>query len=186
VAVTGASGAPYALRVIQGMTAAGVHVHLVISPPGRRLFAEELMIQQPDAEILAGRHADRVTAYEYGDVGCRLASGSFLTDGMVVCPCSSNTLGSIAGGLADNLIARAAQVTLKERRRLVLVPRETPISAIDLENQLRVARAGGIICPASPGFYMQPREIDDLVRFVAGRVLDLFNVSHDWKTRWQG
>jgi 4-hydroxy-3-polyprenylbenzoate decarboxylase len=168
------------------MTAADVHVHLIISPPGRRLFAEELRVEQPDPELLAGRHADRVTAYEYEDIGCRLASGSFRTAGMVVCPCSSNTLGEIAGGLADNLIARAAQVTLKERRRLVLVPREMPVSAIDLENQLRVARAGGIICPASPGFYMQPREIDDLVKFVAGRVLDLFDVPHDWKTRWQG
>jgi 4-hydroxy-3-polyprenylbenzoate decarboxylase len=122
--------------------------------------------------------------YGYRDVGAVLASGSFLTDGMIICPCSSNTLGAVAAGLGDNLITRAAHVTLKEGRRLVLVPREMPVSAIDLRNMLRLSRAGAIICPASPGFYMNPQSIDDLVDFVAGRVLDLVNIPHNLQTRW--
>ncbi len=186
VAITGASGAAYAVRVLDGLTAAGVRVHLVISPYGKRLLADELDIQQPTAEALVGSRAAQVTIYPYQDVGSRLASGSFLAEGMVVVPCSGNTLGAIAAGMGDNLITRAAQVTLKEARRLVVVPREMPMSAIELENALRVSRAGGIICPASPGFYMRPASVEELVRFVAGKVLDLLGVEHGWRTRWEG
>jgi len=187
VAITGASGAVYARRLLEVMTAAEnppVQVHLIVSPLGRQLLAEELGIHRVSPASLVGAGAERVTMYGYRDVGCVLASGSFLTEGMIVCPCSSNTLAAIAAGLGDNLITRAAQVTLKERRRLVLLHREMPLSAIDLRNMLRVCRAGGVVCPAAPGFYMMPRTIDDLVDFVVGKLLDLFGVPHALHTRW--
>ncbi|MGB9625727.1 MAG: UbiX family flavin prenyltransferase [Phycisphaerae bacterium] len=186
VAVTGASGAAYARRLLRLLTAeeAGAHVHLIVSPLGRQLVADELGIRRLTPASLVGAAAARITMYGYKDVGAAPASGSLLTDGMIICPCSSNTLGAVAAGLGDNLITRAAHVTLKEARRLVLVPREMPVSPIDLRNMLRLSRAGAIICPASPGFYMNPQSIDDLVDFVAGRVLDLVNIPHSLKTRW--
>ncbi len=186
VGVTGASGAVYARRLIQCLCLADVDVHVIASPNGRRLFADELNIQQVSAELLIGGDSNRLTIHPYRDVGDRLGSGSFLTDGMIVCPCSSNTLASIAAGLAGNLLDRAAAVTLKERRRLILVPREMPMSRIDLLNALRVEEAGGIICPASPGYYMLPRTVDDLVDFVVGKLLDLIGVAHALNTRWTG
>lgn len=184
LAITGASGGPYALRLLDCLEAAGVNVHLVISPHGRRLLTEECGIERMEPDALLGRLSSRVQMYPSGDVGCRLASGSFRTDGMVICPCSSNTLGKIASGQGDNLVVRAAQVTLKECRRLVLVHRETPLGGIDLENMLKIQRAGGIVCPASPGFYLKPTTIGELVDFVVGRVLDLLNVPHQLAVRW--
>jgi 4-hydroxy-3-polyprenylbenzoate decarboxylase len=133
-AITGASGALYAQRFIQGLVAAGVNVHLVVSPLGRRLLHDELGMETVDLEALAGAPQHTVTLYNYNDVGAKLASGSFLHDGMVIVPCSSNTLAEIAHGLGDNLISRAAAVTLKERRRLVLAHREMPLSPIDVNN----------------------------------------------------
>src|ERR1043165_2107434 len=130
-AITGASGALYAQRFIQGAVAAGVNVHLVVSPLGRRLLKDELGMEQVDLEALAGTKQPSITHYNYNDVGAKIASGSFLHDGMVIVPCSSNTLCEIAHGLGDNLISRAAAVTLKERRRLVLVHREMPPSPMD-------------------------------------------------------
>ena len=176
----------YGLRVLEALLKAGRSAHLVISPLGRRLLAEEAGMDTPTPRALAGAAADRLFLYDFDDLGSRLASGTFLTDGMVICPCSSNTLGAIAAGIADNCITRAAAVHLKERRRLVLVHRETPVSRIDLENMLKVDAAGGIICPASPGFYNRPRSIDDLVDFVAGKVLDLLGVPHALVRRWTG
>lgn len=185
VAVTGASGACYARRLLQVLSAGGAEVHLVMSPYGRRLFADELDLRRPTPETLVGPEAARaITVHPYRDVGAKLASGSFLTDGMIVCPCSSNTLGEIASGTGANLISRAAAVHLKEARRLILVTREMPISQIELENMLRISRAGGIICPASPGFYMLPKRIDDLVDFVVGKLCDLVGISHTLHTRW--
>ena len=137
-------------------------------------------------ERLLGRGCDRLILHEYRDVGALIASGSFRTDGMIVCPCSSNTLGALASGLAGNLLTRAAAVTLKERRRLIVVPREMPLSPIDLRNALRLSEAGAIICPASPGFYLRPRGVSDLVDFVVGRLLDLMGVAHALDTRWEG
>ncbi|HPF40509.1 MAG TPA: UbiX family flavin prenyltransferase [Phycisphaerae bacterium] len=187
VAVTGASGAPYARRLLQVLAESNCDVRLVISPYGRRLFLDEMEIDDPTPEALVGgEFADRVTAHSYRDVGDVLASGSFLTDAMIVCPCSGNTLGEIAAGLGDNLISRAAAVHLKEARRLILVPREMPISPIELENMTRISRAGGIICPAAPGFYLRPRTIDELVDFVVGKLCDLVGVSHALNTRWEG
>lgn len=186
VGITGASGAPYATRLLRCLLAAETHTHLVVTPLGRRLLADELGITEVTAEALVGEPNDLLTIYGYRDVGARIASGSFLTDGMIVCPCSSNTLGAIAAGTASNLLDRAAAVTLKEVRRLVLVTREMPMGRIDLLNALRLHEAGAVICPASPGFYMLPRSIDDLVDFVVGKVLDLMHVPHELNTRWTG
>ena len=184
VGVTGASGAGYAKRLVQCLCEAGVDVHLILSPNGRRLFFDELGIQTISATTILGRDCDQLIIYPYRDVGARLGSGSFRTDGMIVCPCSSNTLASVAAGLADNLLNRAAAVTLKERRRLILVPREMPMSRIDLLNALRASEGGAIICPAAPGFYMLPQSVDDLVDFVVGKLLDLIDVPHTLNTRW--
>ena len=184
--VTGASGATYAQRLLHSLDLAGVNVHLVVSPNGRRLFADELSIDEFSIEALLGRSSDWITLYPYDDVGARIASGSFRTDGLVVCPCSSHSLAGIAAGLGNNLVFRAAAVTLKEARRLVVVPREMPVSPIDLRNALRLSETGAIICPASPGFYMQPQTVSDLVESVVGKLLDLFEVPHDFNTRWTG
>ncbi len=184
MAITGASGAIYARRLAQCILQCDVHLHLIASHYGLRLLSEELGLRQLTPETLIGGPAPNVTMYRYRDVGARLASGSFRADGMIVCPCSSNTLAAIAAGLADNLITRAALVTLKEARRLVLVTRETPLGQIELANMLRVSQAGGIICPAAPGFYLQPKTIDDLVDFVVGRVLDLLDLPHELNVRW--
>lgn len=184
VAITGASGGPYAVRLLDCLESAGVHAHVIVSPMGRQLLEDECDIRTLSVETLIGRQSDHITLYNHRDVGCRLASGSYLTDGMIVCPCSSNTLGAIASGLGDNLITRAAQVTIKEARRLVLLHREMPLSPIDLDNMQRLSRAGAILCPANPGFYLRPQTVQDLVDFVVGKLLDLFHVPHTLNTRW--
>ena len=186
VGVTGASGAVYARRLLDCLDAAEVDVHLTVSPNGRRLLSDELSIKEVSLEALLGRSSARITRYRHRDLGARIASGSFQTDGMVVCPCSSHSLAGIAAGLGDSLVFRAAAVTLKEVRRLVIVPREMPMSRTDLRNALRLSEAGAIICPASPGFYMLPQTVDDLVDFVVGKLLDLFSVPHSLNTRWTG
>jgi 4-hydroxy-3-polyprenylbenzoate decarboxylase len=186
LAITGASGAVYARRLAQVAVQSGVQLHLVISPHGARLLHDELDIAPPTPAALLGAPTTQVELYPYRDIGARLASGSFPTDGMVICPCSSNTLAQIAAGTADNLITRAALVTLKEARRLVLVPREMPLTQIEIGNMLRVSQAGGLICPAAPGFYLRPTTIDQLVDFVAARVLDLLGVPHALHVRWSG
>ena len=186
VGITGASGVVYALRLLDCLEEAGVHVHLVVSKLGRLLLSKEGDVQNLTAEELIGRSSERLYFYNFDDLHCRLASGSFLTDGMVICPCSGNTLGAVAAGRADNLLTRAAMVTLKEARRLILVHREMPLSSIDLENMLRLNRAGAIICPASPGFYTKPRTVDDLIDFLVGKVLDLLGIDHALKNRWVG
>lgn len=184
VAVSGASGAPYAQRLVDCLSRYDLHVHLVISPPAREVIADELGIRKVTIETLIGRAADNITLYNYRNVGARIASGSFLTHGMVVCPCSSHTLAAVANGLGDNLITRAAMVTLKESRKLILVPREMPYSQIEIENMLKVSRAGAIVCPACPGFYMRPKSVGEIIDFVVGRVLDLLALPHELRTRW--
>ena len=183
-AITGASGALYAQRFIQGLVAGGVRTHLVVSPLGRRLLHDELGMETVDLRALAGTDDHGVTLYNYNDVGAKLASGSFLHDGMVVVPCSSNTLAEVAAGLGGNLIARAAAVTLKERRRLVLVHREMPLSPIDVNNYKTLSDAGVVLCPANPGFYLNPTTVGEVVDFVAGKLLDLVGVKHAFDTRW--
>jgi 4-hydroxy-3-polyprenylbenzoate decarboxylase len=162
-----------------------MHVHLIVSPPAERIMADELGLRGFSVEGLLGRRPDNVTVHAYRDVGARIASGSFLTTGMVICPCSNHSLAAIANGLGDNLITRAAMVTLKEARRLVVVPRETPLGPIEIENMLALSRAGAIVCPACPGFYAKPKTIDDLIDFVVGRVLDLLELRHALNTRWE-
>jgi len=183
-AISGASGALYAQRFIQGLVAAGVNVHLVVSPWGRRLLRDELGMETVDVEALAGTKEHTVTLHNYNDVGSTLASGSFLHDGMVIVPCSSNTLAEVAHGLGDNLISRAAAVTLKERRKLVIVHREMPLSSIDVNNYKTLSDAGVILCPANPGFYLNPTTVGEVVDFVAGKLLDLIGVRHALDTRW--
>jgi len=183
-AITGASGALYAQRFIQGLVAAGVNVHLVISPPGRRLLHDELGLEGPDLEALAGTADHRIILYNYNDIGAKIASGSFLHDGMVIVPCSSNTLAEVAHGVGGNLIARAAAVTLKERRKLILAHREMPLSPIDVNNYKILSDAGVILAPCNPGLYLNPMTVNDIVDFVAGKLLDLVGVHHNFDTRW--
>src|SRR5437773_5010577 len=183
-AITGASGALYAQRFVQGLVAAGVNVHLVVSPLGRRLLHDELGMETVDLAALAGAQTHSVTLYNYNDVGSKLASGSFLHDGMVIVPCSSNTLAEVAHGLGGNLISRAAAVTLKERRKLIVVHREMPLSPIDVGNYKTLSDAGVIVAPANPGFYLNPATVGEVVDFVAGKLLDLLGVKHAMNTRW--
>ena len=187
VAITGASGAPYAVRLLESLTAARRRVQLIVSPHGLRLLATEMDIASIDAlraRVGAERWDPFVKCFDDADRGAAPASGSALSAGMVICPCSMGTLSAIAAGSSRSLVERAADVALKERRKLILVPRETPLSAIHLENMLRVTHAGGVILPAAPGFYHRPRGIDDLVNFVVARVLDHLDVPHHLAARW--
>lgn len=186
VGISGASGAVYATRTVEMLTSLGVETHLVVSPLGQRLLHDELGMEGLDVDTLAGRSGDAslIVKHHYRDVGATIASGSFKHDGMVIVPCSSNSLASVATGIQQNLLHRAAAVTLKERRRLILVHRETPLSLADIRNMQSATEAGAIICPPCPGFYMLPRSIDELIDFVVGRVLDLLHVEHDLETRW--
>jgi polyprenyl P-hydroxybenzoate/phenylacrylic acid decarboxylase-like protein len=184
VAITGASGALYAQRFIQNLVAAGINVHLVVSPLGRRLLHDELGMETVDLAALAGSATHSITLCNYNDVGSKIASGSFLHQGMVVVPCSSNTLAEIAHGIGDNLIARAAAVTLKERRKLILVHREMPLSPIDVNNYKILTDAGVILAPANPGFYLNPTSVAEVVDFVVGKLLDLLQIPHALDTRW--
>jgi len=185
IGITGASGAPYAIRLLQLLAEHGVECHVAVSTLGRRLLFDEMDISKLSAESLVGDAlASFVHLHNDNDLGATIASGSFLHDGMVIVPCSSNTLGAIAGGLTMNLVQRAAAVTLKEGRRLILAHRESPLSRIDLGNMERIAAAGAVIAPLSPGFYLRPRTLDDLVDFMVGKLLDLLEIEHELSTRW--
>jgi flavin prenyltransferase len=187
--ITGASGAPYAVRLLQALTAAHRPVSLIVSKYGMRLLATESGIESMDAlrdAVGIDAWASYVEVFSNDDRGAPPASGSARTAGMVVCPCSMGTLSAIAVGASRSLIERAADVTLKEQRKLILVPRETPLSAIHLGNMLRLTRAGAVVMPASPGFYHRPREIADLVDFVVARLLDQLGVEQNFVARWKG
>jgi len=185
VAITGASGAPYAVRLLAALAAQEQPVRLIVSATGWRLLAEEAGIESLESLLRATGVAGGIDVYEDTDRGATPASGSAPSGGMVVCPCSMGTLASIAQGTTRSLIERAADVALKERRRLILVPRETPYSAIHLENMLRVTRAGAIVLPASPGFYHGPASIGDLIDFVVGRILAHLDLADTLGPRWQ-
>ena len=220
VAMTGASGSVYAVRLVEVLIAAGRTVHLTISPAAVEVFKRELGLSMnldhfdmqqilprqdqiehdeklkllkpsggagyaassvfSDSEIFSGK----LIYHHYRDYSAGIASGSFMTDGMVICPCSMGTLASVAHGMSQNLIHRAADVHLKERRKLIVVPRETPLSVIALDNMKRLAEAGGIILPAMPGFYHEPKSIPDLVDFIVARICDQLGVKHELMSRW--
>jgi len=187
LALTGASGMQYGLRLLDCLLRADRRVYLLYSPAAQMVAKQECALSLPAqpreaARLLAERFGAKdgqITVFGHADWMAPVASGSNPADAMAVCPCTMGTLAAIAHGLADNLIARAADVMLKERRPLVLVPRETPLSTIHLENMLSLARAGAVIVPPAPGFYAQPRSIDDLVDFVVARVLDQLRVPHE-------
>ena len=202
LALTGASGMPYGLRLLECLLAAGCRVQLLYSPAAQIVARQEMDLELPSRpaearaillarfpatmESTAGPRVDpeKLAVFGREEWFAPVASGSNPPDAMVVCPCSMGTLAAIAQGLADNLIERAADVVLKEGRKLVLVPRETPFSAIHLENMLRLARAGAVILPPSPGFYHHPQTVADLVDFVVARVLDQLAVPHTLMQRW--
>lgn len=182
VAITGASGAIYGVRLLEQLRALPEwETHLVISNAGVLTASEELGLKRADIEALAD------VVHSVKDVGAAVSSGSFRTAGMVIAPCSMKTLAEIANGLADNLISRAADVALKERRRLVLLARETPLNLAHLRNMTAVTEMGGIVFPPVPAFYTRPDSLDDMVNHTVGRVLDLFDIDHRGLVqRWQG
>jgi len=187
VAITGASGAPYAVRLLEQLVAADRPVWLIVSSHGLRLLRTELDLDSVDAlRKHVGVDAWRllVTVYDDADRGAAPASGSARNAGMVICPCSMGTLSAISVGASRSLVERSADVMLKERRPLVLVPRETPLSAIHLQNMLRLSRAGAVILPAAPGFYNRPQTVQELVDFIVARVLDQLGVEHTLVRRW--
>jgi len=180
VAITGCSGVIYGVRLLEACRKLGIKTDLIVSQAAEKLLKLELGKTIKDIRKLATRN------YSQDDLEAPLASGSVKTDGMVIAPCSMKTLGAIASGIADNLITRAADVTLKEGRPLVLVPRETPLNLIHLENMVKLKLAGATILPAVPGFYHKPKEISELIDFIVGRILDVLGVEHKLYRRWQG
>lgn len=186
LAITGASGAPYAVRLLQALAASRTPTWLIVSDHGLRLLETEVGIGSVQAlreHVGAAAWDASVTTFDDKDRGAKPASGSVRTAGMVICPCSMGTIAAIAHGTSRSLVERAADVVLKERRRLVVVPRETPYSEIHLDNMLRLTRAGAIVMPASPGFYHRPKRIEELVDFVVARILDHVDVAHELP-RW--
>lgn len=184
--ISGASGAAYALRLLSLLLQGGHEVHLVVSDYGRRLLHDEAGIKNlTGAEMCPGVASGRLFVHPHKDVGAVIASGSFLHDGMVVLPCSSASLGQIATGSGSNLLCRAAMVTLKERRPLIICHREMPLSLVDIRNMETLALAGATICSPNPGFYLNPTRVEDVVDFVVGKVLDLLKVEHGLETRWE-
>jgi flavin prenyltransferase len=209
LAITGASGVVYATRLLEVLLCAGREVHLTISPSGKVVLKQELALdvslerfsldslqlnlsdapRDPRLAEVRRLHDSgalgRVTYHHYADFRTPIASGSFLTSGMVICPCSGSTVAGVVHGTGDNLIHRAADVHLKERRKLVLVPRETPLSAVQLENMAKAAQVGAVVLPAMPGWYHGVDSLQDLVDFVVGRILDQLGVAHRLMHRWR-
>ncbi|HEX2217775.1 MAG TPA: UbiX family flavin prenyltransferase [Gemmatimonadales bacterium] len=187
LALTGASGAPYGVRLLDVLARHRVPVWLIVSSHGMRLLEAECGIESLDALCTAtGGDWSSVAAFPDGDRGALPASGSQPTSGMVVCPCSMGTVAAIAGGTSRSLVERAADVTLKERRKLILVPRETPLSLVHLRNLVAVAEAGATVIPAAPGFYHRPSRVEELVDFIVQRVLDQLDVDIQIARRWSG
>ncbi len=193
LALTGASGAPYGVRLLEVLLRAGRTVHLSLSPAAVEVIEQELdrhiSLERFALEDLLGEAAradlpGRVCYHHFRDFRAGIASGSFLTGGMVVCPCSMGTVAAIAHGLSQNLIHRAADVHLKERRRLVLVPRETPLHLVQLRNLAACVEAGAVVLPAMPAFYTRPQSLQDAIDFIVGRVCDQLGVEHGLLRRW--
>ena len=178
VGISGASGVGYGIRLLQVLQ--GCEIHLVLTDSARKIIELETGVSSEDVEDLA----DHV--YSEDDFTAPIASGSYRFDAMVIIPCSMKTLASVASGLSDNLIGRSAEICLKERRRLVLVPRETPLSLIQLKNMVSATEAGAVILPACPAFYSRPQSLEDLIDVLVGRVLDLIGVENNLYPRWKG
>jgi flavin prenyltransferase len=194
VAITGASGAIYAVRTVAALMERGCHIELVVSEYGRRLLRDELgdaAAMDKLTDYLVSKYGDRVrngttTIYSNKDLGAKIASGSQGCQGMVVVPCSMKSLAGIAHGLSRNLVERAADVMLKERRPLIIVPRETPMSLPQLKNMVLCAEAGAMIMPAMPAFYQMPQTLDDLADFMAGKILSALGFEHELYPAWNG
>jgi flavin prenyltransferase len=192
LAMTGASGLPYAMRLLESLLQSGARVNLVYSQAAQIVAKQEMDFTLPtrpqDAEKMLserlGAFSSRLNVYGCNDWYAPMASGSNPGDAMVICPCTMGTLAKVAAGLSDDLIARAADVMLKEKRPLILVPRETPFSAIHLENMLKLSHAGAVILPPNPGFYNHPQSVQDLIDFVVARILDHLQVPHTLVKRW--
>lgn len=178
VAITGASGVIYGKRFLEALKEKNVETHLIISKAGEKMLQYELGVARRDLERLASH------VYDEDLLTAPIASGSFITDGMAIIPCSMKTVAGIAHGYSENLILRAADVTLKEKRKLVIVPRETPLNAIHLRNLLELAMQGVAVIPAMPAFYHKPEKIEDLVDFIVGKVLDTLGIEHNLFKRW--
>ncbi len=192
VAMTGASGAVYARRLLEVLLESQHPVHLTISPSARIVYREELGIELDLDRFEAGQlqlrideqHWAALSYHHYTDYMCSIASGSFLTAGMVICPCSGGTLSAVVHGSSTNLVQRAADVHLKERRKLVLVTRETPLSIVQIENMKKAWEAGAVVLPASPGWYHGVQKLEDLVDFIVARILDQLGIDHQLMRRW--
>jgi 4-hydroxy-3-polyprenylbenzoate decarboxylase len=186
--ITGASGSIYGVRLCSELLDLGYQVHLIITDAGWRVLNEELHWNASNRKETIkekfGTYPGKLEYHPIQDIGASIASGSFRTEGMVVMPCSMGTLSGIAHGASDNLIKRAADVILKENRKLILVPRETPLHMIHLENMLKLVKMGVTILPAMPAFYYKPKSIDDIINFLVGKVLDTMNIDHKLFQRW--
>lgn len=180
VGMTGASGVIYGIRLLEVMKKSKIETHLIMTPAAKITIAAETDYTVQFVERLATK------SHRYNDIAASISSGSFKTDGMVVVPCSMHALGAMASGVSDNLLIRAADVTLKERRLLVVVPRETPLSLIHIENMQRLARAGACVLPATPGFYQRPRNVAEIVDHLVGKILDVLGVENALFKRWTG
>lgn len=190
VAMSGASGAPYALSVMEELLRQGYEVHVIVTEAAWRVLLEEhdweVAKREQNFAERYGHLSGRLVYHPIRDIGATIASGSFQVDGMVVVPCTMGTLAKIAVGISSNLLERAADVMLKERKPLILVPRETPLSSIHLENMLKLSRLGVQIVPPMPGFYHRPSSLEDMIRFVSGKILDQLGVPHQLYKRWEG
>ena len=190
ISMTGASGQIYAIRLVQVLAELQQPMHLVVSDASRLVIREEMKLEIPmqgsPVEFLWGKSVTSMVQYhESNELGANIASGSYRTGGMVICPCSTGTLGSVANGISRNLIERSAEVVLKERRKLIMVVRETPLSTIQLHNMHQLSLAGAVILPASPGFYHQPSTVDEMVDFVVARIIDQLGLEHTISKRWK-
>ena len=192
VGITGASAVIYGVRLLEILSRREeIEVHLTISKSGARALWEELKIdididiERFELESLIGTTSDNIVYHHEVDIGASIASGSFRTEGMIVVPCSMGTVASIASGISRNLIQRAADVCIKERRKLVIVPRETPLSSIHLENMLKLSRMGVCVLPAMPGFYHFPKTVDDQINFIVTKILDQFDIESGLTQRWK-
>lgn len=180
VGITGASGVIYGIRLLEVLKQLDIETHVILSPSAKITVVAETRYSVDSVEKLASK------VFKYSDIAAEISSGSYETDGMIVIPCSMHTLGALASGVADNLLTRAAEVTMKEQRPLILVPRETPLTLIHLENMTRLSQAGAIMVPAMPGFYFMPKSLDEIVDHIVGKVLDLLKLKHSLYRRWKG